>query len=119
MDGMKQNYGNEHSSARVLPFGPMPGVLEVSSFRTEHAARKQGYGTQLMQAICRDADLERVVLVLSPKAYDSGPKELEQFYGRFGFIQIQRAPVLMARMPHLFKVNMSQTSQAVQALIHG
>lgn len=116
---MKQDYSNEHSSARVTPFEPMPGVLEVSSLRTEPGARKQGYGTQLMQSICRDADIERVVLVLSPKAYDSGPNELDKFYGRFGFIQIQRAPVLMARMPHLFKVNMSQTSQAVQALIHG
>lgn len=116
---MKQDYSNEHSSASVSPFDPMPGVLEVASCRTEHGSRRQGYGTKLMQEICGDADIERQVIVLMPKAYDGGPKELDKFYGRFGFIKIQRAPVLMARMPHIFKVRMSEISQAVEAITNG
>ena len=70
---------------------------------------------QICQAAClNEADITGAVLMLSPT--DAG---LQAFYKRFGFTEIQPRPVLMARMPKLFKVKMSMTNAAALSAING
>lgn len=110
---MKPVYSNEHSNAKVALSTTAPGIYEVTNVFTEPAARKQGYATQLMREICTAADASREVLMLMCKP------ELSKWYARHGFSVIQKAPLLMIRMPHIFKVNMTPVAQAAQAVSNG
>lgn len=75
----------------------------VRGLYTDPAKRRLGDARYLMCEICVEADMQRTVLVLEPKAADDGPLDdtaLENFYRRFGFQVIQRgAVILMARQP--------------------
>ena len=118
---MKTDYKNEHASARVVVNPQIPaGVLEVVKLETDASHTKQGYGTQLMQDICADADIEGVVLMLSPRAFGDGPKDLSKWYERFGFMPIQKKPiVLMARMPQVYMTMLSAIAGAASEAIRG
>ena len=111
---MNLNYSNEHSKARVTPSVIAAGAFEVSHVFTDITARKQGYATQVMQAICAGADSEKIVLMLTAK-----DTQLKAFYERFGFMQIQTKPLIMARMPQIFKVHMNPIAYAAQAATNG
>ena len=111
---MQANYSNEHSKARVTPSAIAAGAYEVSHVFTDITARKQGYATQLMQTICLDADDRKTVLTLTAK-----DTQLKAFYERFGFMQIQTKPLIMARMPQIFKVHMNPIAYAAQAATNG
>lgn len=112
---MKTHYSNDFASCEIRESEVLPaGVRELSSLYTAIESRQQGYATELLQAVCNDADIEGMVLVLSPA--DSG---LQAFYKRFGFIEIQPRPVLMARAPQLFKVKMNPMSSAVVSACNG
>jgi len=96
---MKSHYENEHSRCKVAASDALPsGVLEVSSVSTDADKRGKGWGTRLMQRVCRDADLDRSILFLRA--------DVSSFYERFGFVTIQSEPVLMARQP----INIKQKS---------
>jgi len=41
------------------------------------------------------------------------------WYARFGFAVIQKSPVLMARMPQIYKTRLSQVAGAVSELANG
>lgn len=122
---MHKHYSNEHSSAEVVVPTSLPpslkGVLELVRVFTAPEGRKQGYATELIQAICHDADVEGVVLMLSPKVFSTGGlQDLKEWYRRFGFVVIQRNPVvLMARMPQVFKVAMTDTGAAASKVANG
>lgn len=123
---MKERYENEHASCRVvmnpeLPFH-LSEVREVVDVQTDEDARRQGYATQLLQAVCEDADIERTVLILTPKPFKDGPMEeaaLSAWYERFGFVQIQKKPALMARQARLFQPKISLIGEAVSKVTNG
>lgn len=68
---------------------------------------RKGHATVLMWTVCHEADQARMLLILQPKHFGDGElddRKLERFYGKFGFLTIQRDPaVLMARSPDLVK----------------
>jgi N-acetylglutamate synthase-like GNAT family acetyltransferase len=108
MDGV---ISNEYSKATVKPSKTLPeGVLEVSNVFTEPAQRKQGYATELIKQITDAADESKTVLALMCKP------ELVKWYERFGFAVIQKTPILMARMPQIYKVKMTPIAKASKAV---
>jgi N-acetylglutamate synthase-like GNAT family acetyltransferase len=111
MDGLIKN---EHAKATVKASNTLPaGVLEISNVFTEPVYRKQGYATELIKQITDAADESKTVLALMCKA------ELTRWYARFGFVTIQQKPILMARMPQIFKVNMKPIAQATDKAVNG
>lgn len=131
---MKTDWKNEHASCRVVQNPDLPSdmerVREVVSVWTDEDHRKQGYGTELMQAVCDEADVEGIVLILQPRPFDSviksmvgGPLPsrwlgLENWYARFGFVKTQNKPVLMARAPS-FRPRVTGVVHAVDGMIRG
>lgn len=67
---------------------------------------RKGYATTLMWTVCHEADLARITLILQPKSFGDGMDDakLERFYCKFGFVVIQKEPVLMARSPHIARL---------------
>lgn len=104
MDGLMQSdWKNDGSTLKVIqnPEVNIAGILEVVGIWTEPDLRRQGYATELLADVCREADRSHIVLMLRPEEYgkSQGLKKLEPWYKRFGFIRIQDNPVLMARKP--------------------
>ena len=120
---MNKHYSNEHSSAEVLAttIKGAEGVLELVRVWTDSDARKQGYATELLKDICNDADIEGRVLMLHPRPFGSGKglENLAPWYERFGFAVIQRNPVLMARMPQIYKTRFSSVANAASEAVRG
>jgi hypothetical protein len=75
------------------------GMRELVSIRTKNP--RKGHATHLMHDVCAEADRLGFVLLLQVKPFDEGMTEeqLEKWYERFGFLEIQQEPVLMARQP--------------------
>lgn len=127
MDGLKSAYKNEHASCEVVANPDIPaemqdGVREIARVWTDAEHRKQGYATELMKQVCEDADVDRKVLILTPRPYDSGAgiskDKLIEWYKRFGFVVTQKTPVLMARAP-TFKVRQTMIGAATEKVIRG
>jgi GNAT superfamily N-acetyltransferase len=126
MDGglVKQLWSNEHARCEVVKNPELPPemdrVREVVRVWTDPEHRRQGFGTQLMQAVCEEADCERIVLILQPRPYDTGigKDKLIAWYKRFGFVKTQDKPVLMARAPS-FRVRQSMVGAAVEKVTRG
>lgn len=119
---MNKHYSNEHSSAEVVntTIEGADGVLEVVRVWTDPEARKQGYATKLMKDVCNDADIEGRVLMLNPKPFGRvGLEDLPKWYARFGFAVIQKKPVLMARMPQIYKTTLSPIASAASEAVRG
>jgi len=120
---MNQHYSNEHSSAEVVTttIEGAEGVLEVVRVFTDPEARQQGFATELMKDICNDADIEGQVLLLNPRPFGrvAGLADLAPWYARFGFAVIQKSPVLMARMPQIYKTRLSPVAGAVSEAVRG
>lgn len=119
---MNKHYSNEHSSAEVVPttIEGASGVLEVVRAWTDPDHRKEGFATELLKSIIEDADIEGVVLMLNPKPFGRvGLENLAPWYERFGFMVIQKKPVLMARMPAVYKARMSAVAGAASEAIRG
>jgi GNAT superfamily N-acetyltransferase len=113
---MNKFYSNEHSSAEVVDttIKGAEGVLELVRVWTDSDSRKQGYATELLKVICNDADIEGRVLMLNPRAFGAGGglENLAPWYERFGFAVIQRNPMLMARMPQIYKTKLNSMASA-------
>lgn len=78
------------------------GLLEVKSVKTVKTQRRQGHASSLMALLCKEADADGTILVLTPEQFDNGPigtQQLKGWYERFGFAVIQEKPVLMCRDP--------------------
>ena len=120
---MNKHYSNEYSSAEVVSANipSAPGVLEVVRVWTDPEHRKQGFATELLKSIIEDADIEGAVLMLNPKPFGCvGLENLAPWYERFGFATIQTKPVrLMARMPAVYKTNLSPVAGAVSEAVRG
>jgi hypothetical protein len=77
------------------------GLREISKIHTPIAHRRNGDATQLLMAVCEEADTQGFVLLLHVQPYgepDLGASQLTDWYERFGFQTIQAEPHLMARM---------------------
>ena len=125
MDGIvKTDYSNEHASCRVVQNPELPPemdrVREVVSVWTSPDHRMQGYATELMKAVCDEADSAGMVLILQPKPFDANIAKvrLMAFYRRFGFIKTQDTPPLMARAP-TFRPKLTGVVTAVDGMIRG
>lgn len=121
---MKQSYANEHASCEVVRNPELPPemdrVMELVKVWTDPDHRRQGFATELVKAVCDDADAESIVLILQPRPFGhvQGLKALEGWYRRFGFVRTQDNPVLMARAPS-FRPRVSGVVQAVDGMIRG
>jgi len=56
--------------------------------------RGKGEGTELLKEVCSEADEKRIMLVLI-----ADTEKLAMYYERFGFMAIQKNPILMVRSP--------------------
>lgn len=77
-------------------------IREVSAVYVPIDQRKQGFATELMCALCNEADADGYVLLIHVNAYgdpDLSNSQLETWYERFNFMTIQSEPKLMARQP--------------------
>lgn len=105
MNGLlgQRTYGN--SSLRLTMCAAVPKemqnrVREITSLYTKEGSRGKGSASRLMQKTCKEADNSEIVLIISPKPFDADGLDAEaltSFYARHGFMQIQEAPLLMAR----------------------
>ena len=126
MDGqlMKTDWKNEHASCRVVQNPELPPemdrVREVVRVYTDEDHRGQGFATELMRAVCDEADVLSIVLMLQPLPFGEGlsKDKLMAWYSRFGFVKTQNKPVLMARAPS-FRASLTGVVSAVDGLARG
>lgn len=121
---MKQDWSNEHASCRVVRNPELPAdmdrVRELVKVWTDPEHRKQGFATELVQAVCDEADAEGIVLILQPRPFGhvQGLRALEGWYRRFGFVRTQDNPVLMARAPS-FRPRVTGVVRAIDEVSRG
>ena len=88
------------ASCRLGPSDALPAhlrdVIEVSEVFVPEWHRRKGIASRLLRQVCDDADAHGKVLMLMP----GGDDWLTAWYSKFGFVQIQNNPVLMARQPY-------------------
>jgi predicted GNAT family acetyltransferase len=81
--------------------------------------RRKGHASKLMRKIGKEADESQLTLIVEPKAYDDGELDgeaLMAFYKQHGFIELQKEPCLMVRIPippMLFN-HVKETHSAIQ-----
>lgn len=85
--------------------GVPPNLREVSELEVPSEQQRQGFGTTLLHAVCREADAAKVVLMLAPQPFGDhiamSKDELSVWYcEEFGFMPVQAEPLLMARLPN-------------------
>lgn len=107
-----------------IPADMRNGIRELSKLQTPIERRKNGDATQLLHAICEEADTQGIVLMLHVEPFgdpDMGVSQLEAWYAKFGFMLIQAEPKLMARMvgstPRVLNANpvTAAVSRAIEA----
>lgn len=84
-----------------VPMEMRNGLREISKLETPVEHRGKGHATELLKAICDEADTQALVLLLHVAPFgdtDLGASQLERWYEKFGFQTIQAEPKLMARM---------------------
>lgn len=69
-------------------------------------ARRNGHATALMHQVCAEADRATITLMITVKPFadEMNGDQLKRWYGRFGFIEIQAEPCLMARSPQQSRI---------------
>jgi GNAT superfamily N-acetyltransferase len=104
---MSYTIENEYSSAKLNPFinsglsnDEASKVRLLSHVYTDPQHRNQGYATKLLEQITKEADEARITLITEPKAYDDSDfTDLQPFYEKHGFVEIQSEPLIMMRSP--------------------
>ena len=72
-------------------------------FDLQAGTKGKRHAAKLLEKVCREADIAKLMLMLHVKAFDDGmtDQQLEIWYAKNGFETIQREPsILMVRMPH-------------------
>lgn len=97
------------ASCHVRISGALPREMreqtrEVAHLHCARDSQHQGEATALMHQVCEEADEAGITLVLWPRPYGddialSQGQLIDWYAKRFGFVQIQPNPPLMARMP--------------------
>ncbi len=98
-----------HASLQVrvcmaLPQRMRDETREIAHLHCDRDAQGQGEASALLRQVCEEADAARMTLVLWPRPYGddialSQTQLVEWYARRFGFVQVQPDPPLMARMP--------------------
>jgi len=78
-------------------------IREISKVQCPPEARGQGMATAMLQAICKEADSKRMILMLTVEPYgEDAPltkaQLLEWYTTTFDFNVIQQQPLILARM---------------------
>jgi len=79
---------------QIVPGNLRGFAREITEFYVPEEFRGKGEGTELLKEICTQADEKRIMLVLI-----ADTEKLAMYYERFGFMAIQKQPILMARCP--------------------
>lgn len=90
----------------------VPGNLrgfarEITELFVPEEFRGKGEATELMNAVCEQADEHDILLLLIADTY-----ELAKFYNLFGFSVIQESPILMARRPKGAELILGETNES-------
>ena len=88
----------------ALPRDMRDQTREIARLHCERDSQNSGEATRLMHQVCEEADDAGITLVLWPRPYGddialSQSQLIDWYARRFGFVQIQPEPPLMARMP--------------------
>lgn len=61
----------------------------------------KGHARELMRSLFEEADAEKVSLMVIVQPYEDGltKEQLEQWYSRMGFFELQDEPLIMTRLP--------------------
>jgi GNAT superfamily N-acetyltransferase len=83
--------------------------------------RRKGYASKLLDHVGRECDSAQLALIVEPKAYDDGEmdgKDLIAFYKKHGFIELQKDPYLMVRIPvpPMLAMHVKKTHDAVSQI---
>lgn len=80
-----------------LPEDMRTGIREVVDLQSSNP--RKGHATSLMRSICTEADVGGFVLLLRPLVFAEGlsQEQLEKWYAKLGFYEVQAEPKLMAR----------------------
>lgn len=64
--------------------------------------RSKGHARELMRQIFEEADKDEITLMVMVEPYDSGldAQQLEDWYTRMGFFELQDKPLIMIRLPY-------------------
>jgi len=111
MDGMKPGrVGIGPAScvigySAVVPPEQRDGLREITQMWVQPGQQKQGHGTDLMNAICEQADEHRIVLLVHCEPYRTQMtrEHLREWYERFGFRELPDSPYILVRpcpIPH-------------------
>ena len=80
--------------SQIVPGNLRGFARELTEFHVPEEFIGKGEGSELMKAVCEQADEKDILLILI-----ADTEKLELYYGRFGFVAIQKEPVLMIRNP--------------------
>lgn len=73
-------------------------VRDLSHINVPEDKRRQGHATRLLEAICEQADVNQVALLLEVKSDgEMTNEELKAWYAKHGFLDLQAEPCLMVR----------------------
>lgn len=86
-----------------LPADMHKGIREIVSLEVPPALRGEGRATALLEMICKEADMRKMILLLTVDPFGDIPgptkDQLTEWYGStFDFHVIQKEPVIMTRM---------------------
>lgn len=90
--------------SKALPREMRDQTREIAHLHCERESQNHGEATKLMRQVCDEADAANITLLVWPNPYGedialSQGQLIEWYARRFGFVQIQPNPPLMARMP--------------------
>ncbi len=82
-----------------LPEDMRDDIREIVAVHSD--APRKGHATALLHQVCAEADHDRKTLLIHVQPFDDGmsAEQLRKWYARFGFIEVQTNPCLMARSP--------------------
>lgn len=92
----------------AFPLYLRDAIRELYSLQVPASEQRNGYATNLMNQVCREADAYSIVLVLLVEPFlncSLSRTEIAAWYAlKFGFVTIQPEPMMMARQPCLGNV---------------
>ena len=87
----------------ALPARMRDRTREITKLQTSAEAQNKGEASRLLEKVCAEADSHGITLVLWPRPFGdialSQTQLIDWYSRRFGFVQIQPEPPMMARAP--------------------
>lgn len=122
-ESLSQEYKVGNASCNLTPYTDK-GLEEytvkwLTDLIVDKDHRNQGEAKKLLSQLGKEADAAQVAIILEARALDDETEQdrLESLYKRNGFIEVQKDPKLMLRVPvppMLFaKLSQKKTSQII------